>query len=181
MSDQQPDFSSQEAFVRRILFARQCRMERSEAAKVKATIGVALAMMRDGRMPSRKNAVDYCDPSRLDMWLLSLGWALAYVGTHATYIMQAHLLNRPKSTASSWRQIADDLEVPRADVQQIYVSAIPIFVAILEEREIKENIDDIDDYLDAVAAPYRCAAKEAGDRCPVVNHHVTARPMSNAA
>lgn len=160
-------FESQEAFVRRILFARRNRMERSAASKVKATIGVALAMMKDGRRPTKKNAVDYCDVSKVDMWLLSLAWALAYVGPKATYIMNEHLLNREKSPEASWRKIADDIDTPRADVMQIYYSAIPIFVTILEEREISESVGNIEDFLDSVAAPYRCAAREAGDKCAV--------------
>lgn len=168
MADRAADtstFERQEAFVRRILFARRLRIERSSAAKCRATVGVAIAMVRDGVYPTRSNVSRYTDPSRLDMWLLSVAWALVYIGVKPTYVMEARLLNREKSPDASWRKIADDLEVPRADVQQMYYSAIPIFVTVLEVREIRENIDDIDAILDVIGSQYRCAAQEVGERC----------------
>lgn len=158
-------FEQQEAFVRRVLFARRLRQERSGAAKSRATVGIALAMLRDGVFPTKQNASKYSDLSRIDMWLLSVSWALAYVGAKPAYVMQERLLNREKSPESSWRAISEVLEVPKTDAQQMYVSAIPIFVAILEVREIRENVDDIDAILDVIAAPYRCAAREAGEEC----------------
>jgi hypothetical protein len=131
------DFARDEAYLQPILQRYVDLQEMVMAELQRSNLPRVLEQLQYDTPPSTIDVMLESVPDPRRAWIFTIAWALAYVGSGATYIMLARLTRRSKSHERSWNQIACELEATSADVKQIYQMAIPILAAIFRVREIR--------------------------------------------
>jgi hypothetical protein len=136
-AQERDDFARDEAYLQPILQRYVNLQELVEAELRRSTLPRLLEQLQYDTPPTTIDVMLSSVPDPRRAWIFTIAWALAYVGSGATYVMLARLTRRAKSHEAAWSEIAAELDAATTDVKQIYHLAVPILATIFRVRDIR--------------------------------------------
>jgi hypothetical protein len=132
--------------VRPILERYNSRIDQVDAKRLRSAMGPLLEQLRNDTPPAQLDWTRACVKSDVELWLLNVGVALAYIGPVAAYVINARLTRRAKSAERSWETLETELfkkapemgaEIPSIpDMKQQFTWGLPILAHVLDELRI---------------------------------------------
>jgi hypothetical protein len=165
---------SQEKYVGAILRRRMAKGEQFEASRGRSPLPAVLSQLQNGIDRGPSDVLRSTVPNEKQSWVMTVDWALRYIGILPAFVVIARLTRRQKSAERAWEQIQREAIVLRErvgepaatvyDLKQMYEMALPILATIFEQREISAD-DGSHPVIEVLRM--KCAAIEAGLACPV--------------